>query len=130
MALYEDGDGNIAKTSAFAALDPTENGMVSYFLGMTFTKLFASRYLHTPWLLHLDVFKDTLNPSILGRSRPDLIGQSAAGEWFAFESKGGSARPSATDRANAKAQAQRLVAIGAVATPLHVGSFAFFRNSI
>jgi hypothetical protein len=129
MALSEDGCGNFAKTSAFAALDPTEKGMVSYFLGMTFTKLFASRYLHTPWLLHLDVFKDTLNPSVLGRSRPDLVGQSAAGEWFAFESKGRSAQPSATDRANAKAQAQRLVAIGGVATTLHVGSFAYFRHN-
>lgn len=130
MALEEDWRGNLAKTPVFTALDPTEKGMVSYFLGMTFTKLFASRLLSTPWLLHLDVFAPFLNPSLLGRSRPDLVGQSLGGEWYAFESKGRSGAPSHQERLKAKRQAQRLVSIGGSPTVLHVGSFAFFREGI
>jgi hypothetical protein len=42
-------------------------------LGMTLCKVFASRFLLTPWLLHLDVFRAALNAVTLGRSRPDLV---------------------------------------------------------
>src|SRR5437016_5365030 len=62
MAVEQDSAGYLRRTNAFAALDPTEKGMVSYFLGMTLCKLFASRLLFTPWLLHLDVFRPVLNP--------------------------------------------------------------------
>lgn len=69
MAVEETWAGRLQRTNAFAALDPTEKGMVSYFLGMTLCKLFASQLLGTPWLLHLDVFRPPLNPVLLGRSR-------------------------------------------------------------
>ena len=63
--------GSLQRTDAFRSLDPTEKGAVSYFLGMVFCKLFASRFLHTMWLLHLDVFRDQLDSALLGgRSRP------------------------------------------------------------
>jgi hypothetical protein len=81
-------DGYLRRTNAFVSLGPTEKGMVSYFLGMTLCKLFASRLLSAPWLLHLDVFRPVLNPVTLGRSRPDLVGEDIAGNWHAFESKG------------------------------------------
>ena len=42
MAVEQDTGGYLRRTDAFAALDPTEKGMVSYF-GMTVCKLFASR---------------------------------------------------------------------------------------
>jgi hypothetical protein len=57
MAVQQDWNGYLNRTNSFAALDPTEKGMVSYFLGMTFCKVFALRLLLTPWLLHLDVFR-------------------------------------------------------------------------
>src|SRR3954463_11990162 len=50
MSVEQDWYMRLQRTSAFAALDPTEKGMVSYFLGMTVCKLFASRFLVTPWL--------------------------------------------------------------------------------
>ena len=34
--------------------------MVSYFLGMTFCKLFADKLLHTPWVFHLDLLRSEL----------------------------------------------------------------------
>jgi hypothetical protein len=130
MAVEQDWNGYLNRTDSFAALDPTEKGMVSYFLGMTLCKVFASGLLLTPWLLHLDVFRPTLNPVILGRSRPDLVGEDISGNWFAFECKGRSSVPSSADKAKAKAQAQRLVSVNGRNCSLHVGSFAFFRSDV
>ncbi len=103
MAVEQDWNDYLRRTGAFFALDPTEKGMVSYFLGMTLCKLFASQLLHTPWLLHLDVFRPVLNPVSLGRSRPDLVGEDISGNWHAFESKGRSSVPSSADKRLARA---------------------------
>lgn len=130
MSVEQGRYERLQRTDAFAALDPTEKGMVSYFLGMTMCKLFAYRILGTPWLLHLDVFRSQLNPLTLGRSRPDLVGEDNAGKWHAFESKGRSSTPSSGDKEKAKGQAQRLVSVNGQACSLHVASFAFFRSKI
>ncbi|MFA5900558.1 MAG: hypothetical protein WC829_15770 [Hyphomicrobium sp.] len=130
MAVEQDTNSCLRRTDAFAALDPTEKGMVSYFLGMAICKLFSSRLLLAPWLLHLDVFRSAYNPVTLGRSRPDLIGEDASGNWHAFESKGRSSVPSSTDKAKAKTQAQRLISVNGHNCSLHVGSFAFFRSDV
>jgi hypothetical protein len=131
MALEQHGPGatRLRRTSAFKGLDPTEKGAISYFLGMNFCKLFSSRLLQTPWLLHLDVFRSTIPTSVLGRSRPDLFGQqSRTGAWLAFETKGRASKPSVADRIKAKRQATRLVSVAGSACTLHVGAFTFFVN--
>ena len=116
------------RTEAFRSLDLTEKGAVSYFLGMALCKLFASRLLNTPWLLHLDVFREELDASVLaGRSRPDLVGRDASGAWHAFESKGRSSVPSAADRRKAKDQARRLVRVDSTDCSLHIGSISYFQ---
>lgn len=107
MAVEQDWNDRLRRTGAFAALDPTEKGMVSYFLGMALCKLFASRLLRTPWLLHLDVFRPRLNVTNLGRSRPDLIGQDNAGKWHAFESKGRSSEPSSAGQGEGKSAGEQ-----------------------
>ena len=99
MAVEQTRKYRLRRTKAFAALDPTVKGMVSYFIGMALCKLFASSLIETPWLLHLDVFRSQLKLNNLGRSRPDLIGQDSAGTWHAFESKGRSSEPSSGDKA-------------------------------
>ena len=117
------------RTEAFRALDPTEKGAVSYFLGMAVCKLFADRLLRTTWLLHLDVFREQLDPVVLGgRSRPDLVGSDQAGAWHAFECKGRSSAPNADERRKAKGQAQRLVRVGSQDCSLHVGAISYFRQ--
>lgn len=130
MALEQVAFSNrLHRTEAFKALDPTEKGAVSYFLGMAVCKLFATRLLSAPWLMHLDVFRDQLNPATLGgRSRPDLVGQDFNGAWHAFETKGRSSLPSSEDKQKAKQQAQRLVSVDGSSCSLHIGSFAFFRG--
>lgn len=130
MAVEQDHKGFLRRTGAYAALDPTEKGMVSYFLGMTLCKLFAARLLRTPWLLHLDVFRNQLDPVILGRSRPDLVGEDVTGKWHAFECKGRSSAPTSADKAKAKKQANRLLALGGTRTSLHIGTFSYFRRDV
>ena len=118
------------RTDAYKQLDPTEKGGVSYFLGMTFCKLFSSRLLATPWLLHLDVFGAQIGATVLrGRSRPDLVGQSdSTSLWHGFECKGRASPPNSADKAKAKAQAQRLVSVGGAACELHIGTFTYFKG--
>ena len=130
MAVEQRPDGvSLYRTSAFRALDPTEKGAVSYFLGMAVCKLFADRMLDTPWLLHLDVFKNQLDPKVVGgRSRPDLVGLKHSGEWQAFECKGRSSVPNADERLKAKKQAQRLTRVGSTDCVLHVGAILYFRQ--
>jgi hypothetical protein len=131
MALEErrDNSRHLSRTKAFTALDPTEKGAVSYFLGMTLCKLFAEKQLNTPWLLHLDVFRDQLQAALSQRSRPDLIGQqTSTGDWFGFECKGRSEPPDAAVKDRAKAQASRLKSVGGTPCTLHVGTITFFRG--
>ena len=130
MALTQEPfSRSLHRTEAFRALDPTEKGAVSYFLGMTICKLFASRLLDTSWLLHLDVFRDQLAPVALGgRSRPDLVGQDSGGAWHAFECKGRSSVPSSEDKTKAKAQARRLVSVNSTDCSLNVGAISYFNK--
>ncbi|MDT1063429.1 hypothetical protein RM190_16265 [Paracoccus sp. CPCC 101403] len=131
MALEQYGPTatRLRRTSGYKSLDPTEKGAISYFLGMTFCKVFSSRLLSTPWLLHLDIFKSTIPTSVLGQSRPDLLGQQiGSGDWLSFETKGRASKPSSADCAKAKAQAMRLISVNGKRCTLHVGSFAFFAN--
>ncbi|MFA5783357.1 MAG: hypothetical protein WC962_00600 [Phycisphaerae bacterium] len=130
MTLRTDGNTrHYYCSSAFKALDPTEKGAVSYFVGMIMCKLFAGKFLNVPWLMHLDVYRDQLNARLLsGRSRPDLIGQSENGEWVAFESKGRSSQPSQNDIRKAKMQAQRIISINDQPVRTNVALFSYYRN--
>lgn len=120
---------SLHRTDAYQSLDPTEKGAVTYFLGMGVCKLFASAFLYTPWLLHLDVFRDQLDPVLRsGRSRPDLVGQDNKGAWHAFECKGRSSIPKEEDQRKAKTQAQRLVRVDSTDCSLHVGAISYFRQ--
>ena len=129
MALEQRGN-RLYRTDAFKSLDPTEKGAVSYFLGMVFCKVFARQFLGAPWLLHLDVFRSQLNPSLLtGRSRPDLVGQeTGTGRWHAFESKGRSSVLSMGEKDRAKAQAQRIISLNGSPVQLHIGAITYFKK--
>jgi hypothetical protein len=128
--LKEDDFGMLRRSSAYKGLDPSEKGAISYFLGMTLAKLSAERLLNVPWLMHLDVYREILQPVLLGGGRPDLVGQDGNGEWVVIESKG---RTNGRDEAalrKAKEQASELALIGVQAPRLHVGSVTHFANGI
>lgn len=129
MSLEQSGPTahRLRRTNAAKTLDPTEKGSVNYFLGMTFCKLFASKLLNTPWLLHLDVFRQQLNAVLTSRSRPDLIGlENGTNQWHAFECKGRGSPPDTVAKDKAKQQAQRLVSINSVPCILHIGAITYF----
>lgn len=116
------------RTAASKSLDPSEKGAVNYFLGMATCKLFAAKLLNAPWLLHLDVFRPVLNPVLTGRSRPDLVGQTQAGLWLAFESKGRASPPADEAKDKAKVQAQRCVSVSGTAVTYHIGGIMYYKN--
>ncbi len=101
---------NFIQSRAFAALDPSEKGGVDYFLGMTLCHFFAARQLDTPFILHLDAYRNVLKPGFRSkeRSRPDFVGLSDFGEWIAFESKGRIGYPGSGTRRKAKDQSRRI----------------------
>ena len=117
----------LRRTAAARNLDPSEKGMVNYFIGMSFCKLFAETLLDVPWLLHLDVFRPQLDVELSGRSRPDLIGQSnRRNDWYAFECKGRVNRPDTATKDKAKSQALRIRRVNGQPCTLHVAAITFF----
>lgn len=131
MALEETGTyrRRLCRTPAFNALDPSEKGSVNYFIGMAICKLFASKKLHTPWLLHIDVYRNQLPPHVFsGRSRPDLTGQqNGTNSWHVFESKGRASTPDSDTKEKAKEQAWAMTFSG-VPSSLHIGAITYYRN--
>lgn len=128
MALEQSGTrgSRFRRTQAARTLDPSEKGAVNYFLGLATGKLFADKLLGAPWMLHLDVFRPVLNPVLSGRSRPDLVGQNAAGQWVALECKGRITPPNVDTKTKAKLQAERVLSINGVAPILHIGAITYF----
>lgn len=124
----------LVKSSAYVSLDPSEKSAVSYFLGLTFTKLLSSKLLAMPWLLHIDVYRNqfarTGNASGYGssRSRPDLIGLDRRRRWIVMESKGRTNKMENTLLAAAKTQTQNLRRIGIDFPSLRIAVVTHFIN--
>ena len=124
----------LVKSSAYEHLDPSEKSAISYFLGLTFTKLLAAKLLNIPWLLHIDVYRDQFlaTGQAFGfgssRSRPDLIGLDNRRNWIVMESKGRTNNMEATLLASAKNQTRRLRRIGLDLPSLRVAVVTHFNN--
>ena len=125
--LNQTNANRLRRSSAYDGLDPSEKSAISYFMGLTLSKLFADKLLDVPWLMHLDVYRAQLDPALLaGSSRPDLVGQNSSGQWIAIESKG---RTNDFDQAalsRAKEQVESLSTIGGVAPTLRIALLAYF----
>ena len=122
--------GLLTRTEAASTLDRTEKGMVNYFLGMTFCKLFSDKLLNTPWLLHLDVFRSELNPRLKeGGANPDLVGQeNKSSPWHVFECKGRANPPKLGLKYEAKSQAQNIECLQGKECSLHVAAITYFNR--
>lgn len=133
MALQQRAPGSrrIQRTAAAKGLDPSEKGAVNYFLGLNMCKLFSDKCLGIQFMLHLDVFRAYLNPTILsGRSRPDLVGRLPNGNWIALESKGRVSVPDRKTRTKAKEQAEKLEFIQGTPIQYKIGAITFFNNDV
>lgn len=124
----------LVKSSAYENLDPSEKGAVSYFLGLTFTKLLSAKLLNIPWLLHIDVYREqfTRNGQAFGfgssRSRPDLIGLDNLMRWIVIESKGRTNSMRGNVLEVAKNQTKKLRKIGTEDPELRVALVTHFTN--
>ncbi len=131
MAVEESlGSRRFVRTAACKHLDPSEKGAINYFLGLTLCKAFAEKALQVPWMLHLDVFRNGLNPVLQRneRSRPDLVGQSLDGSWIAFESKGRVSEPDSKTKLKAKDQSKRIVSVLGRSVTGHFAGISYFNK--
>ena len=85
--LMEQND-YIKQSPAFNHLDPSEKSAISYFFGLITSKLFTEKCFNVPWLMHLDVYRDELSPTVVGKRKSDLVGHNRRGEWVVVEAKG------------------------------------------
>jgi hypothetical protein len=108
-------------------MDPSERRALAYHLGITWTVAWARQTLRIPWLLHLDIYQRQLGiNTLLGNSRPDLVGLHPNGAWAVFEAKGRASAPSPAAETKAKNQSQRVVTIGGVAPTSCFAAFSYF----
>ncbi|MCY1296100.1 hypothetical protein D9M70_454700 [compost metagenome] len=100
-----------------------EKRIVSYNLGMAFAKLYSERLLDIPNLVHIEFLKKKnavkfVQQAGTQRSKePDLVGQTADGNWHLFEAKGVSSSASQLNVkiSEAKHQVQQVATIHGVA---------------
>lgn len=128
--LKELADGRLTKSSAYLGLDPSEKSAISYFLGMTLTKLFCDQKLGVSWLMHLDVYRSRFPMNLVSNQRPDFLGRNKKGEWVVLESKGRSNGADNKALKKAKEQACSLVRIGADIPVLNAGALSYFNNEV
>jgi hypothetical protein len=87
-----DGHDNFVRTAAYDRLDPTEKSGVSYHLGMAVAKILSERLLNTPWLMHIDRYRQIYGVTLKqGLGRPDLFGPrdvQTMTDWVVIEAKG------------------------------------------
>ncbi len=124
--LCDDGNERFKRSEAYEGLDPSEKGAISYFLGLAIAKAFAERILEVPWLMHLDVYWQELQPNIVGRTRPDLVGQTTTGGWVVIEAKGRTKAFAPAALQKAKQQAQRLATVSGQDPVLRIGMLTHF----
>ncbi len=124
--LRQESAGQIVPSAAYIGLDPSEKGAISYFFGLAMAKAFAEKILNVPWLMHLDVYRKELMVALAGKSRPDLVGQNAGGQWIAIEAKGRSNGFEMAVLNRAKGQAAMLHAVGGKQPALRNGMVTHF----
>jgi hypothetical protein len=122
-ANLRESTGGYYKSSYYEALDPTEKGFVSYFLGMMAAKIVAADVLDVPWLFHLSMLQSLGGrAALIGRSAPDLIGLNRRMQWAVVEAKGRTNRHNQDAATSAKLQTRQLRKIN--------GDFPFVRVAV
>jgi len=119
----------LRQTSQFKRSDPSEKGAISYYHGLMMAKLFAEKYLDTPWLMHLDTVAEKkvfINPK---GEKPDLVGLNTNGQWIVIEAKGRSGPLPATLISKACNQLDNLATIDGQIPFRQLVSAAYFRKA-
>ena len=119
--------GYLVKSSLYEAMDQSEKGAVSYFLGMMSCHLMADKLLNIPHLFHLSGFESS-GGLIRGvkKSRPDLLGRDISGNWIIAEAKGRTHGFNVGASLKAKKQTRMVRQINGALPSLRFGTQAYF----
>ena len=128
-AYLSDIGGYICRSDLYDSLDSTEKGGVSYSTGMMMAKLFSSKLLNTPWLIHLEKIDQSLF-MLKGRSRPDLVGLTRTGDWIVVEAKGRTNGFSHMAQLYANDQTRKLRKISGKLPLVRVAIQSYFDNTL
>lgn len=95
-ALDAEGD-RLKKSPRTMYLDSSEKSVISYYLGMFFTKLLSEKLYGIDYLTHLNTIEKIQGEGFIdyfsGKWRPDMIGYKTVDDsWSVWEAKGGSNR--------------------------------------
>ena len=91
--IQSDGNG-MRRHSIFNNHVFDEKRIVSYNLGMAFAKFYSEKLLNIPNLVHIEFLKRRNAVTFVQQAgnrrprEPDLVGQTADGNWHVFEAKG------------------------------------------
>lgn len=115
------------RSDSYEALDPSEKGAVSFFLGQVQAKIFAERLLRLPIFAHYDAYLFASGVPV-AKSRPDFLALSASSlNGATVEAKGRTSNfPTPRQMTAAKAQATARVVpppFTPAAAYVHVGYF-------
>lgn len=120
--------GYLEKSSVYQNMDPTEKGFVSFSLGMTMSKLLASKLLNVHWLEHVANINTSVTTRVETKSRPDLIGLNARKEFVIIEAKGRSNAFNYDAQSKAKRQTRVINRVDNKQPVLRVASQSYFEN--
>lgn len=87
-------EGNFCRHQIFDSYVSDQKRIVSYNLGMAFSKLYAEKVFDIPSLVHVEFLKKrnaVVLQRVQGKARgkePDLVGADLHGNWHVFEAKG------------------------------------------
>jgi hypothetical protein len=128
-SLQQNTLGDLTRTPVYDALDPSEKGATSYYLGLFSAKLFAEKYLGVTWLMHLDLYRDRLLPELAsGKSRRDLVGFGLDGSWYVLEAKGRTGGRDDEALRKARDQARRLLRVNGTEPRMRIGLVSSFQQ--
>lgn len=130
--LRERANGRVCRSIAYDALDPSEKGAISYFIGLAMAKLFAGSLLDVGWLMHLDVYQALVRPTFRRntRSRPDLVGQNTLGQWIVMEGKGRTNLITQVLMRSAKRQTRQIRRISGQIPFLRIAFASYFNQNV
>lgn len=121
--------GHFTRSAAYNRLDPSEKGAVSYFIGLTLGKFLCDEILDAPWMMHLDVYHNQLQPLITrAGGRPDLVGEDIQQRWIVCEAKGRTRGFSSAALERAKDQTKLIDEIAGQVPFLRVAVLSYFFN--
>lgn len=128
--LMQKTSGEFGRSPLYDSLDSTEKGAVSYFLGMAMAKLFVSRLFGVHWLVHLEKLRRYRAIRLVGKSRPDLIGATSAGQWVVVEAKGRTNLFSQAAIDKAKDQTRMVRTISGSPPSLKIATESYFSRNL